>query len=246
MHSKKNQDKYFDKNWKSKDFEFDEKVVSVFDDMVSRSVPYYNETRTTALSLAKKFVQKKTNIYDIGCSTATLLIEFSKLVQNDDVNLIGLDNSKPMIAEAKKKISELGLSNKISLNYSDAEKEMSLKNASIVFMNYTLQFVRPFHRENLLNQIYNALNKNGCLILVEKILGNDSHFNRLYIDLYYEYKSKVGYSDEEIKNKRESLENILIPYRIDENIDLLKNSGFNTVDVFFKWFNWAGIVAVKS
>ena len=87
--------------------------------------------------------------------------------------------------------------------------------------------------------------RNGAFILVEKVLGNDSLFNRLYIELYYAYKTRIGYTDKEIKQKREALENVLIPYRIDENVELLNRCGFNSVDIFFKWYNFAGIVAVK-
>ena len=90
------------------------------------------------------------------------------------------------------------------------------------------------------------MKRNSAFIMIEKILGNNSLFNRVYIDLYFKYKASVGYSDSEIKNKREALENVLIPYRLDENIQLLKNSGFSSGDVFFKWFNWCGIVAIKE
>ena len=96
-----------------------------------------------------------------------------------------------------------------------------------------------------MQKIYDGLNKNGCLILVEKVLGNDSLFNRLYIELYYEHKRKQGYSDNEIAKKREALENILIPYRIDENMDLLKKCGFSSQDIFYKWYNFAGFIAVR-
>ena len=113
-------------------------------------------------------------------------------------------------------------------------------------MNYTLQFIRPLNRQKVLDQIFSGMKNNSALIIIEKVLGNDSLFNRMYIDLYFRYKASVGYSDLEIKNKRESLENVLIPYRIDENIELLQRSGFKSVDIFFKWFNWSGIIAVKD
>ncbi len=240
------QDEVFAEGWEPKDFVFDNKVASVFDDMVSRSVPLYDETRATALGLARHFVQPQSNVYDIGCSTATLLLAFAKLIDDPSISLIGVDNAQAMLDQAKVKIEADNLSKRISLKLASAEDDMGMENASVIFMAYTLQFVRPLHREALLRQIYNALKPNGALILVEKVLGNDSLFNRLYIDLYYAYKAKVGYSNEEIRNKREALENVLIPYRIDENFELLKRTGFASSDIFFKWYNWTGIVAVKK
>jgi tRNA (cmo5U34)-methyltransferase len=109
----------------------------------------------------------------------------------------------------------------------------------------TLQFIRPLHREPLVQSIYNGLNDNGCLILVEKVLGEHSTFNRLFIQHYYEMKLRNGYTQLEIAQKREALENVLIPYRLEENKELLRRVGFRHVDVFFKWYNFCGMIALK-
>ncbi|MEQ8667399.1 MAG: carboxy-S-adenosyl-L-methionine synthase CmoA [Rhodospirillales bacterium] len=240
------EDKFFADDMKVEDFVFDKKVATVFDDMVSRSVPLYADSQRMELQLATEFVQPGSNVYDIGCSTGTLLSAFSELMGEQDANLIGIDNSAPMLDEARKKIEERGQQDRISFVQADAEKDMGMENASVVFMNYTLQFVRPLYRESVVKQIYNSLNDHGCFLFIEKVLGNDSLFNRLYIELYYEYKRTVGYSDKEIRQKREALENVLIPYRLDENIELLERCGFGSIDVFYKWYNWAGFIAVKT
>jgi tRNA (cmo5U34)-methyltransferase len=109
----------------------------------------------------------------------------------------------------------------------------------------TLMFVRPLNRERLVRDIYAGLNPNGCLLLVEKVLGEGSLFNRLFIERYYAFKRRMGYSELEISQKREALENVLIPYRLQENRDMLMRAGFSQVEVFFRWYNFAGIVAVK-
>ena len=116
---------------------------------------------------------------------------------------------------------------------------------SLVSLVLTLQFIRPLHREKLVRDIVDGLNENGCLILVEKVLGEDSLFNRQFIKYYYDYKARVGYSELEIRQKREALENVLIPYKLLENRELLLRSGFRYVDTFFKWYNFCGMVAVK-
>ena len=123
---------------------------------------------------------------------------------------------------------------------------MGLRNASVVTMLLTLQFIRPLYRERLVREIHEGMVENGCLILIEKLTSEDTLFNRLFIKHYYDYKRRRGYSNTEISMKREALENVLIPYRLEENIDLLKVAGFRHVEMFFRWYNFCGIVAVKS
>jgi len=110
----------------------------------------------------------------------------------------------------------------------------------------TLQFVRPIYREKLLRDIYQGLVPGGALILVEKILAEDSRYNRDFIEYYYDYKRRNDYSEMEISQKREALENVLVPYKLSENIALLRDHGFAHCEVFFKWYNFAGLIAVKK
>jgi tRNA (cmo5U34)-methyltransferase len=112
-------------------------------------------------------------------------------------------------------------------------------------MVLTLQFVRPLNRESLLKSVYDGMNHNGCLVLIEKVLSPHSTFNRLFIDHYYQMKKRKGYSDLEIAQKREALENVLVPYHLEENQQLLRTCGFQHLDVFFKWYNFCGILAIK-
>ena len=239
-------DQFFAEDMKVSDFKFDQKVASVFDDMVSRSVPLYHETQNTALQLGKNFVLPESNVYDIGASTGTLLMNFAEMVGDESVRYVGIDNAQPMVDRAKGKYAASGSEYDIDFVCGNIEDDLGMKDASVIFMTYTLQFIRPLQRQHVVEKLYSTLKTGGALILVEKVLGNNSLFNRMYIDLYYKYKASAGYSDKEIKQKREALENVLIPYRIDENTELLERSGFKSVDIFFKWFNWAGIVAVKD
>jgi tRNA (cmo5U34)-methyltransferase len=113
-------------------------------------------------------------------------------------------------------------------------------------MCWTLQFVRPLQRDKLVRFIYENLMEGGILLVTEKVLNNSTHMNRFFIDLYYNFKKRNGYSNEEILRKREALENVLIPYRIDENLELFRRSGFEIVETFFQWYNFAGFLCVKS
>jgi tRNA (cmo5U34)-methyltransferase len=120
-----------------------------------------------------------------------------------------------------------------------------IQNASVVILNLTLQFVRPLQREKIIQQIANGLNPDGCLIFVEKVLTNNSTINQLYVKFHHDFKRRNGYSDLEIAQKRDALENVLIPYRFEENRALLLNNGFRACENFFCWYNFCGFLAIK-
>lgn len=226
------------------DFTFNSQVAGVFDDMVSRSVPQYAEIQRMLAELAAYFATPGSNIYDLGCSTGTTLA----LVHDSlpvGAKLIGVDNSAEMLNKCRSKLTTLGLADAVELRRADLDEGVEIHDASVVLLVLTLMFVRPLYREKLMRSICAGLQENGCLLLVEKVLGDGSLFNRLFIERYYAYKRRRGYSELEIAQKREALENVLIPYRLSENRDLLLGAGFREVEVFFKWYNFVGIVAVK-
>ncbi len=226
------------------DFKFTAKVADVFDDMVSRSVPYYEEMQRMTCELAADFAQPHTNLYDIGCSTATTLLAMDGGV-DPSVKFIGIDNSAPMLDKARAKTAAHGTARDIEFVLGDLHTGLPMDNASVVTLLLTLQFVRPLYRERIMKRIYDSLNDQGCVILIEKLTSEDTIFNRLFIDHYYDYKRRNGYSDMEISQKREALENVLIPYRVEENIELLREAGFSKIELFFRWYNFCGIIAVK-
>lgn len=240
------QDKIFEFHDRAvSDFKFDKNVVGVFDDMVSRSVPFYAEMQRMSAELVGDFAAEGSNVYDIGCSTATSLIAFDSRITAKNVTLHGLDNSHEMLARAEEKIAQAGLTHPHVLSFCDLNKTLRIENASVVSLILTLQFVRPLYRERIMREIYQGLNPGGALVLIEKVTSEDTIFNRLFIQHYYEFKRRNGYSEMEISNKREALENVLIPYRMDENFELLREVGFKKIEVFFRWYNFCGIVAMK-
>jgi tRNA (cmo5U34)-methyltransferase len=229
----------------AEDFEFNESVASIFDDMLSRSIPYYAEIQRMNVQLAQRFVQPGSLVVDLGCSLGTTLISLARGIGDPTVRFLGVDNSQPMLARARHNLEAAGLMDRCELRAADLNDEIDLGEASVVIMNWTLQFVRPLNRDRVIRRIHDGLKDNGCLIVFEKVLGDESLLNRMYIDLYYDFKRRNGYSDLEIAEKRERLENVLIPYRIDDNLQLLRRNGFAVNDVVFRWYNWAGFLAVK-
>lgn len=230
---------------KVSDFKFGSHVANVFDDMVNRSVPFYGEMQRMMAELAADHAVEGTDVYDLGCSTGTTLIGMNTLV-NPSIRFIGVDESQEMLDKCRSKLQEANFTRPFELRTADLNKGIAIENASVVVLCLTLQFVRPIHRERLVRDIYSGLNPGGVLILVEKILAEETSFNRDFIRYYYNYKRRNNYSELEISQKREALENVLIPYKLSEDITLLRDQGFSHCETFFKWYNFAGMIAVKE
>lgn len=233
---------------RSSDFEFDSEVAEVFDDMLLRSVPFYVEQQRMIHQIAKTFWIKGTRIYDLGCSTGTTLINLCREIEGAG-ELFGYDNAQPMLERAILKIEKNGLADRIKVQFGDLNgnlEDLVLENASLVTICWTLQFIRPLRRDQLIKWVYDGLVNDGALVVTEKILPNNCALNRSFIDFYYDFKAANGYSKQEIARKREALENVLVPYRIDENLDMLGRNGFEIVETFFQWYNFAGFVCVKK
>lgn len=226
------------------EFRFGEDVAGVFDDMVSRSVPFYQELQRMAVELARTFAKSGTRVYDLGCSTGTTLLQLAQACRGLEVQLVGVDNSEAMLGRARKKLADANCLDRCVLTNADLD-DLGVENASVILMVLTLQFIRPARREALIRRLAEGLVGDGALILVEKTVSGDPRLNRMFIDYYHDFKGRQGYSQLEVARKRDALENVLIPYRLDENLKLLARNGFTTVEVFFRWYNFAGIVAVR-
>lgn len=234
-------DKVFTKPIK-KQFEFDEEVAAVFDDMLSRSVPFYKESQNITEFFALKHLGENSIMYDLGSSTASLLINISKKLTCKST-LVGLDNSDAMLEQARKKCAALGVNNVELFNADILEYEY--KEADVFVSNYTLQFIRPLVREELVKKIANSLKQDGVFIFSEKVISHEPKLNKDLIECYYDFKKEQGYSEFEISQKREALENVLVPYSEDENIKMAKNCGFSHCEAVFRWANFATFIAIK-
>jgi tRNA (cmo5U34)-methyltransferase len=197
-----------------------------------------------ACEVAADFAVDGTNLFDLGCSTGTTLLALDRAV-SFDVRFVGIDNSEAMLAQARRKFADAGLSRRHELIFADLHEGPVIENASVVTLILTLQFIRPLHRERIIRRVAQGLNKDGCLILVEKLTTANTLLNRLYIKYYYDLKRRSGYSDIEISQKREALENVLIPYREEENREMLLNCGFRHVEEMFRWYNFGAMIALK-
>ncbi|MCD6534997.1 MAG: carboxy-S-adenosyl-L-methionine synthase CmoA [Deltaproteobacteria bacterium] len=227
------------------EFTFNRQVVEVFDDMLERSIPCYHQATGMICTLLNHFCCHGDTVYDLGCSTGTTLLELAHQLSDMNLSFVGLDSSEPMIDKAELKAKMLSRKPDVrfqKIDIIDAE----LNECGAVLLNYTLQFLRPPARPHFLKKIYNALKPGGILIVCEKIISHRPVINRAYINLYLDFKRSQGYSETEIAKKRESLENVLVPFSIHENLDLLKESGFSETESFFQWFNFVSFISVKK
>ncbi|WP_457575988.1 carboxy-S-adenosyl-L-methionine synthase CmoA [Desulfomarina sp.] len=228
----------------NEDFVFNEQVVEVFDDMLDRSVPFYGEVIRSSARLLDCFLHSGDRVYDLGCATGTTLLEFSRILKKKGLHFTGIDNSTAMLAKARLKAKIY--SKEDSLDFLEEDiTTIHHPGAGAFIVNYTMQFIRPLKREEFVRRIYSNLRPGGILLLSEKVISHERRINREYIDIYHAFKRSRGYSELEIAKKREALENILIPFSIDENRALLANCGFQSVETYFQWFNFASFIAVK-
>lgn len=226
------------------DFHFDGTTASVFDDMVNRSVPFYTEMQRMTGEIAADFATPGSNLFDLGCATGTTLLRLDSIL-GSEVRFVGVDSSPDMLEKARQKFSLRESARRCKFITADLHREHVVENASVVIMILTLQFIRPLYRMRVIHSLIEGMNQQSCLIIFEKITLDDSLFNRLFIRYYYNMKKRQGYSDVEIARKREALENVLIPYRPEENRELLSSAGFTHIEEFFRWYNFSGILAVK-
>src|SRR5215471_4351697 len=169
---------------RASDFKFDAQVARVFDDMLVRSVPFYCEQQYMITEIGRKLWCAGTDVYDLGCSTATTLINFCSAIAGP-ARFVGYDNSEPMLERARQKVKDGGLCHRIELRAADLNANLSatrLENASVVTLLWTLQFIRPLRRDHLIRWIYEGLVRGGVLIVTDKILTHSSDMNRFFID----------------------------------------------------------------
>jgi len=225
----------------AKQFEFDAEIAAVFDDMLQRSVPFYAEAMKLTQRFAKHYIREGAYVYDLGCSTASTLLDIERNLEVE-AKLIGLDNAPSMLEQAQKKLT--AFNSNIVVEEADI-LTYDYKSCDVMISNYTLQFIRPLVREELIQKIANAMNDGGAFIFSEKVVSSNTKLNKELIDCYYEYKQEQGYTQYEIAQKREALENVLIPYTEAENIEMAMRSGFSHCECIFRWANFATFIAVK-
>ena len=227
------------------DFVFDAKVANVFEDMINRSIPGYSTIITMIGVLAERYCQANSTIYDLGCSLGGASFAVLNRIQREDIELIAVDNSKAMIEKLTEAVT-VNIKNpwKLSCKCEDI-LDTDISNASVVILNFTLQFIPVEQRAELLKKVFAGMRVGGILIISDKITFPDEKLNQLFIEMYHSFKENMGYSKLEIARKRAALENVLLPETLETHKTRLTQIGFRSFDAWFQCFNFASMVAFK-
>lgn len=226
------------------EFQFDDSVVAVFPDMIQRSVPGYQTILTGIGELTEKYAQPNSQLYDLGCSLGAATLTMRRKAPQGS-QIIAVDTSQPMVERAKEHIEGFHSDIPVRLQCEDMT-QIPIENASVVVINFTLQFIEPPARQALLDKIYQGLNPGGILILSEKIHFESAELQEAIEHLQLQFKRANGYSELEISQKRASLENVLISDSEATHLKRLQKAGFKAANIWFQAYNFASFLAIKA
>lgn len=225
------------------EWRFNEEVSRAFDSHVRKSVPFYDEIQRMVVELSEYFVSDGSVVYDLGSSTGETLYRLAEYhAGKENLQLTGVEVSEAMIEEARRKVT----SPSVGFRHSNVLDVEFSPPPDLVTSVFTLQFLRLAERRRLLRRLGEALVEGGALLLLEKTRGDSAAFEDMWTELYWDFKRRQGLTPEEVLGKAESLRGVLNPLTQEENLALLRQSGFSRVEPFFKWYNWTGFLAVKN
>ena len=222
-------------NWK-----FSGDVSKNFEEHINRSVPYYQDGHKLIESLSDFFVKDDSLIYELGSSTGKLSFNLAKRHELKGAWFKAIEIEEDMVKEAKKRYKSKNLEficdDVITLDYEKADMFISY---------YTVQFIHPKFRQDLIDRVYESLNWGGAFVMFEKVRANDARFQDIITTLYSDFKLENGFSADEIIAKQRSLKGVLEPFSSNANVDMLKRAGFVDIITVFKYLNFEGILAIK-
>ncbi|MEQ8954361.1 MAG: carboxy-S-adenosyl-L-methionine synthase CmoA [Gammaproteobacteria bacterium] len=240
-----NKDRLFADEQAPANFKFDARVAGVFEDMINRSVPGYSTIVDMIGTLAERYYQDQTRIYDLGCSLGAASFAIAQNLGGRGAQIVAVDNSAAMLEGLRDRLRQANLEDIHIDSCCQDINDTEIANASVVVLNFTLQFVDPAQRQQLLDRICQGMVPGGVLIISEKILFPDAQMNALFVDLHHRFKQAMGYSELEISRKRAALEQVLMPETIDSHRQRLLQAGIKTEDLWYQCFNFASMVAFK-
>ena len=227
-------------------FRFNQAVADVFPDMLQRSIPGYTASIEAIGSLAARYVTEGSVCYDLGCSLGAATLAMRDGIKSPGCKIVAIDNA-PAMVERCREIVATGAGDQatpVEVRQADIQ-DTDISNASMVVMNYTLQFLDVAARTEIIARIFDSLLPGGLFLLSEKVVDEDPHMEELLVDLHHEHKRRNDYSQLEISRKRAALENVLIPEPVTVHRDRLAAAGFAHSAVWLRYFNFVSIVAIK-
>jgi len=226
------------------DFSFDESVARVFPDMINRSVPGYAAIIAMIGILTERYARPDSICYDLGCSLGAATLSMRHQLRQPGCRIVSVDSSEAMLKRCREMIDADDSDVPVEIICGDI-RDVAIRNASVVVLNFTLQFIPPAERLDILTRIYQGLLPGGLLVLSEKIAFDDERLQELHVDMHQRFKKSQGYSNLEISQKRTALENVLLPESLDRHRSRAREAGFSSLEVCFQCFNFASMLAFK-
>ena len=227
-------------------FEFNDAVARVFPDMLSRSIPGYAASLEAIRALAGRFVQPATRCYDLGCSLGAATLAMQAGIRVPECRIVAIDNSAAMVRRCREIVASESMPSGPPVDVIEADlRDSDVHDASMVVMNYTLQFVPGLERGELLRRICDGMTRGAILVLSEKVVDEDPAIETLLVELHHDFKRKNAYSDLEISRKRAALENVLVPDTIRAHRERLAAAGFRHSGIWLRHFNFVSILAIR-
>jgi tRNA (cmo5U34)-methyltransferase len=236
---------YKDHRAKIAPFAFTADVAAVFDDMLVRSIPSYDDLIRRQAQLCQRFLQPESRLYDLGCSHGNLGLRLLKRPPAIPFAIWAVDNAPAMLARYRGRLTGHPEAQHVHLVCADV-MDVKIQRASVVVINFTLQFLPDEVRGRLIQRVFEGLLPGGVLLFSEKIAHPDNAFDNLQTEFYHRFKAENGYSELEISQKREALENVLVPDTVDAHEERLHQAGFRRWDIWQKWFNFTSWIVVKA
>lgn len=225
-------------------FNFDESVARVFPDMIRRSVPGYSTIVSMTGLLAGRYATPGSTLYDLGCSLGASTLAMRQNIRHPDCRIVAVDNSAAMLERCRSIVDTDTHHTRVELVCSKLQ-DVVIERASVVVLNFTLQFVPREERDEVVARIYRGLLPGAIMVLSEKVTFEDPHLDELNIDLHHQFKRANGYSDLEIARKRNAIEEVLLPETLARHRQRIAGAGFSSCDVWFQCFNFASLIALK-
>jgi tRNA (cmo5U34)-methyltransferase len=242
------EDKIYTADSTDEPFRFNANVAGVFPDMLKRSIPGYAASIEAIGSLAARYVRAGSNCYDLGCSLGAATLAMRQGIRESGCHIVAIDSAPAMIERCKEIIAEDDRQSATPTTVDVVEgdiREARIENASMVVLNYTLQFLDRGDRDAVIQRIYNGMNEGGLLVLSEKVVDENPQMENLLVDLHHEHKRRNDYSALENSRKRAALENVLIPESVSAHRQRLAGAGFSHAAVWLRYFNFVSIIALR-
>ena len=242
------EDRIYETDNGSEPFRFDERVARVFPDMLRRSIPGYAASIEAIGSLAARYVRAGTNCYDLGCSLGAATLAMRHGIDQPACRVVAVDTSPAMIERCREAVADDDRSNgpETQVDVVEADiRDIEFVNASMIVLNYTLQFLDLPDRDEMIGRIFDGLNDRGLLVLSEKVVDENAHMEKLLVDLHHEHKRRNHYSALEIARKRAALDNVLVPETVAAHRARLEGAGFSHTAVWLRYFNFVSIIAIR-